>query len=256
MTSNSPYQAPGAEVVNPPDSDSPVLNSTPNVCTAGQSWDWIKQGFNLFKSDPGTWIGMLIVYMIIMVVLGIIPFLGSLATMILGPVFTGGFMIACAKMETKEAGVGDLFAGFQDKFGPLAILGLIYLGLLMVPLLGMFALGLGGAMLGGDPGAIENPANFQFMLLGLLVFIAVMIPIAMGMWFSPALIIFHDCSPWQAYKLSFMGCLKNIVPFLVYGIILLPLVFLAVLPVGLGLLIFGPTVLASIYQSYKMIFLE
>jgi uncharacterized membrane protein len=78
----------------------------------------------------------------------------------------------------------------------------------------------------------------------------------MGMWFAPPLIVFHEMKPWEAFKRSFNGCMKNIVPFLLYGVILLGLSLVAMIPLGLGMLILGPTVIASIYVSYKQIFLQ
>ena len=57
------------------------------------------------------------------------------------------------------------------------------------------------------------------ILLMVLVVMALSIPLAMAIWFAPALVVFHDLQPLDAMKQSFAGCLKNIVPFLVYGII-------------------------------------
>ena len=60
----------------------------------------------------------------------------------------------------------------------------------------------------------------------------------------------------EAMKLSFMGCLKNILPFLIYGIVGFVLMVIATIPFGLGWLILAPVVLATVYVGYKDIFLE
>ncbi|MBZ0097264.1 MAG: hypothetical protein K8H75_18075, partial [Sulfuricella sp.] len=54
--------------------------------------------------------------------------------------------------------------------------------------------------------------------------------------------------------LSFVGCLRNIWPFLVYGVIAFILMMIAMIPFGLGMLILVPVLNASIYLGYKDIF--
>jgi uncharacterized membrane protein len=58
----------------------------------------------------------------------------------------------------------------------------------------------------------------------------------------------------DAMRLSFFACLRNFLPFLVYGVISAALLLLAMIPLGLGLLIMIPTMTASLYVSYKDIF--
>ena len=50
-----------------------------------------------------------------------------------------------------------------------------------------------------------------------------MIPIFMLYWFTPALILINDQSIFPAMKLSFSGCLKNWLAFLVNGLVLMGL---------------------------------
>ena len=60
--------------------------------------------------------------------------------------------------------------------------------------------------------------------------------------------------PLAALKASFNACLKNSPPLLVYGLIVMLLVFFAVLPVGLGFLVLMPVLSGSAYVSYRDIF--
>jgi uncharacterized membrane protein len=55
-------------------------------------------------------------------------------------------------------------------------------------------------------------------------------------------------------KESFTGCLKNIVPFLVYGIVAMVLGILASIPMALGWLVLGPVLAASMYTAYRDIY--
>jgi len=55
-------------------------------------------------------------------------------------------------------------------------------------------------------------------------------------------------------KMSFSGCLRNVMPFLVYGLIGMVLAVVATIPIALGWLVAGPLSIASIYTSYCDIF--
>jgi uncharacterized membrane protein len=55
-------------------------------------------------------------------------------------------------------------------------------------------------------------------------------------------------------RLSFFACLRNMLPFTLYGIISAVLLLIAMIPLGLGLLVMIPTMTASLYVSYKDIF--
>ncbi|MFW2372826.1 MAG: BPSS1780 family membrane protein, partial [Gammaproteobacteria bacterium] len=85
---------------------------------------------------------------------------------------------------------------------------------------------------------------------------ALEVPLIMGIWFSPSLIVFHDLNAWEAFKMSFRGCLANIIPFLVYGLIFMLLAIVAMIPFGLGMIILLPMIIISMYTSYRSVFLK
>jgi len=64
----------------------------------------------------------------------------------------------------------------------------------------------------------------------------------------------HNLSAVDAMKLSFAACLKNMLPFLLYGLIFMVLLIIAIIPVGLGLVIVVPMMMTSLYTSYTDIF--
>ncbi len=256
MSKESPYQTPGVELMRQDDTAS-VLLETPRAYGPSEGIEWIKEGFSVFKANPGIWIGVLVVYLVIMFMIGLVPFLGSLATIILGPVFSGGFTVLARNAENGSAAFDDLFAGFKEKFGQLAVLALINFGFLLIPMLVMFILGFSGAVMGQNISEFDNPEGLgiAMVVMFLVCFIAV-IPAIMGMWFAPSLIMFNDLSSWDAFKLSVSGCLKNILPFIIYIIASLVLAFIAAIPFGLGFLILVPTIIGSIYKAYKRVFLQ
>jgi len=155
-----------------------------------------------------------------------------------------------------------MFEGFKKNAGNLALVGVLYLVGTM--LIGLF-IGIGAAILIPAlalSGAV-NPNDMSSLLtlvpviiLIVLVALALMLPLFMAIWFAPALVVFHDVQPMAAMKMSFQGALKNIVPFLVYGIVGFALAIVAVIPLGLGMLVWAPLLWASIYTSYRDIYLK
>jgi uncharacterized membrane protein len=88
------------------------------------------------------------------------------------------------------------------------------------------------------------------ILVGLLVFLLLYLPLVMAVWFAPALVVLRGVEPLQAMRLSFNGCLRNIVPFLLYGLVGIGLAIVATIPLLLGWLVLGPVTIASLYTSY------
>jgi uncharacterized membrane protein len=256
--SSNPYAAPKAAVADA--AVVPQGNFVPGGrgVSAGNGWSWFTGGWELFKKQPGMWIGLIVVAFIIMLVLALIPFLGSLALTVLGPVFAGGVMLGCKSLrEGGELELGHLFAGFKDKFGTLAAVGAIYLVAAVVLAL-IVGLVTGASMFpargGGDPTAGQTAGAIMGMLLAMLIMMALMIPVAMAIWFAPALVVVNGRGAVEAMKESFFGCLKNIVPMIVYGVVLLIASVIAAIPLGLGYLVLMPVVAGSIYAAYRDIY--
>jgi len=223
---------------------------------AGRGWDWIAAGWEMFKKQAGMWIALIVVAFVIFLVLAFIPVIGSIASIVLTPVIGGGIVLGCRAIEEgRPLEIGHLFAGFKEKLAPLATVGALYLAATLL-ILGVLVLIAGAGVLGlAADGQGASPAVAFTMIIGILVALALMVPVFMAIWFAPALVVFHDKSPVESLKESFSGCLRNIVPFLVYGLVGLVLSVLASIPLGLGWLILGPVLAGSLYASYKDIYL-
>jgi uncharacterized membrane protein len=89
-----------------------------------------------------------------------------------------------------------------------------------------------------------------------LVALAITLPFYMLLWFAPPLIVLGDLDVGTALKRSFMGCLKNILPFLVWSVVMLLFIIVATIPVFLGWLLLGPVILVSVYTGYRDIYHE
>jgi hypothetical protein len=233
-----------------------ALSVEPRVVPPDRGWAWIREAFAMFKRAPGPWIGMFVIWVVIYMLASIIP-LGGLVTTLVGAVFQGGWMLGCRSLDRGgELKIEQLFAGFRsEQLGQLLLVGAIYVGGVIVVTL-LVALVVGGSMMPLLFGKAD-PAQLRFtlgMALGLLLLLALMIPLLMAIWFAPALVMFHNAPPIEAMKASFAGCWRNIVPFLVYGVVMLVLGIIAILPFMLGLLVLGPVVIASMYTGYRDIF--
>ena len=257
MTTVNPYAAPKASVADA----TVVLNA--DFVPGGQSrpashgWNWIAEGWELFKRQPGMWIGIVLIAFVIFVGAAMIPIVGGLATTLFGPVFAAGVMIGCKALDTGgELELGHLFAGFKERTGTLVAVGALYLAAVVVVMLVVgLMMGVGfTAMMGGDPQAMA--AMGVTMLLAMLVMFALLLPAVMAIWLAAPLVVFHDHGAVDAMKGSFAGCLKNILPFLVYSVVMFVLAIAATLPLALGWLALGPVFAASVYTSYRDIYLK
>ena len=223
---------------------------------AGQGWTWIAEGFGLFRKAPGIWIAAVVILFVILIVLAFIPLLGAVATFLVMPVFVGGLLLGCRALQGGgELELAHLFAGFKEQTGNLIVVGALAIGawiIVMVPVVLIAGTGAVMALLRGD--AAGAAAMGGGVLLAWLVALALSIPIYMALWFAPALVVLRGMAPVAALQESFFGCLKNILPFLVYSIVLMVLGIVASIPLGLGWLVLGPTLIASVYVSYRDIF--
>ena len=255
MSESNPYQPPAA----PAPAQAGAFSAAGRAVDAGRGWEWIAEGFALFKKQPGMWILILIVLVACSILISLVPMVGSLANLLLMQVFMGGVMLGCRALDNGESfDVGCVFAGFRQNTGDLVVLGLLALvGWIIAFIPAILIMG-GGAFMSMMSGGGSLPnigaLGLTFML-ALLAALALALPVYMALWFAPSLVVFNNLKPVEAMKASFLACLKNIVPFLLYGVILLALCVLAAIPLGLGFLVLGPVVIASIYTGYRDIFI-
>jgi hypothetical protein len=230
--------------------------SAPRELDAARGWIWITQGFDLFKKAPGPWIATFLLWAVIYLVASVIPG-GGLLTALFGEVLIAGWLLGCRSLDTGgPLKVEHLFAGFRsEQLTQLVIVGALYLAGMFVVFLGVGIL-IGGSMISlfwgkASPDALQASIGF---VIAVLLIVALMVPLLMATWFAPALVIFGGQPAFEAMKESFAACMKNMVPFLVYGLIGLGLTVIAMIPLGLGILVLVPVFIASIYTSYRDVF--
>lgn len=226
----------------------------------GRGLDWITEGFGLFRLNPLIWIVNLVIFIALATMLALVPLIGSIAALVLQPVFVGGMLLGCQALEQgQELRVDHLFDGFRQNTQELAMVGVysavayFIVGMVVVMIVGG-AVGL--SVLGGlsDQQVLAMGGAMVGFVLSGLIGLALTVPIAMATWFAPALVLFGKLSALDAMKASFAACWRNMLPFLLYGVVALVLAFVAAIPFGLGLLVLGPTLIASVYTGYRDIF--
>ena len=238
----------------------------PRSLAAGQGAAWWSEGWQVFMAAPGTWIGIVVVLLLIMMALTFVPFLGSLAQSALMPVFGGGIALGChALAKGRTLTVGALFDGFSGgRFMPLFIIGLLYLAAMIVLAIVVVVaiLGVAGgaglfSALSGDPTTfmmgIYNSLGLTALIIVPIALIASVV-IAMAYWFAPALVVLSGEEPIGALTKSFRACWQNIGAMTVYGLIFIGLAIVASIPLGLGWIVLGPVMAGSWYASWRETF--
>jgi len=228
---------------------------------AGRGWQWIVAAFNLSKKNPLIWIVLHLTLILIAVGLNMLPLIGPYLLYLLTPLLLGGLMSAARDTESGEdIEIAHLFRGFRQNTSHLITVGGVYL-VGQVVISGVMIM-LGGPELqqalrvgveGIDPASI-TPEVATRILTALLVGSALFVPLAMATWFSPALVILDNQSAFAAMGDSLRASLRNMRPFLVYGAFSLLLLIVASIPFGIGLILWIPVMVLTIYTSYRDIF--
>jgi hypothetical protein len=223
---------------------------------AGRGASWLAESFRIFRARPLQWIGLCAGWISITFALILIPFLGGVIANFLQPVFFASFAIAAYKQQAGERiAMVDLFSGFRRNMRSLVNLG----ALLLLAEIAIFAVmaALGLPIAGPDEQGFTM-AEYVEQLQGkewiLLVGFVLTVVIKGALWFAPPLIAFQGMSTSHAMRWSMYAAVANIGTMLVYGIALLALFFVALLPWALGLVVMLPVMAISTYVGYREVF--
>jgi uncharacterized membrane protein len=131
----------------------------------------------------------------------------------------------------------------------------ILLAIVMIAILGVTV---GWAFLGGAPPTGEELDQIILpVLLAVLVALAFSVPVTMALLFVPPLVVLNDYDVFTAVRTSFVACLKNVLPFFIWGIAGAVLwLFSSLLFIIVGWLLVGSLLMVSLYVAYRDIFYE
>ncbi|MBI3285891.1 MAG: hypothetical protein HYZ65_13730 [Burkholderiales bacterium] len=193
-----------------------------NPVNAQTGWDWVKQGFALFRKQPADMLTLFFSYMFLIMGIGLIPFFGQFLPLILIPVFSMSFMQACRQLdEGQKISPNLLLTGFRSPAFPRLLgLGLCYV---LAVTLAIWASSLvdGGVFWEFitsqkpiDPKTLPESSLFLGMLVSALVYT----PALMAFWFAAPLIAWNKMSVAKAAFYSFFAVQRSAKAFLVYGL--------------------------------------
>lgn len=241
------------------------------IVDASHGWRWIAEGVLLFRKNPAQWILLIAVLFVGSRVLFWIPLVGVIAVLV-APNFLAGLAHGAQALEQgKPLRLAYLASGFLKNATPLITIGAI-------SLVGQFLMLMAILYVGGEgfvaisktlaagtatPETVEAlRAAAPRMMMAMIVGIGVSLPLMMAVWFAPMLVFFDDVKPLPALAASLWACLKNALPLLIYGlVVLVPVVILTPLSLALrqpdlGLWLIAPILVPSIYTSYKDLFVH
>ncbi len=218
--------------------------------------------FNLWKNNFLPLVGVTLLLLIIQMVIGMIPILGSIAGLFLNGVFYGGlYYYYLGKYRGEPRELGDAFAGFSRAFVPLMISGLLttllLVGVLMVfagPVFFAFLKAIVEAAAAGHNTPPEFPQFGPLALAGCFVGGLIAFYLSISWVFTFLLIVDKRIGPWTAMELSrrvvtrqwfrvFVVCLLG-------GIIAL----LGFFGLIIGVIFTIPLLLGAIVAAYEALF--
>ena len=183
----------------------------------------MKQGFGLFRKQPGGLSMLFLGYMFCMLALSIIPLLGQLLSVILLPVFSVAFAQGCLNIDQgKRVLPSLLLSGFRKPAMPvLAALGVLYIITAMV-VLGVSSLADGGVLwqlLTGQINPQTAPDVIRDSNIGSAILLSALlcIPAAMAFCFAAPLIYWQHVSLGKAMFFSFFAIWRSLSAFIVFA---------------------------------------
>lgn len=224
-----------------------------------QSLLWIRDAWRLFKVAPFAWMGLTAGWIALTLGLLLIPVLGQLAANLLQPIFFAGFMIAARAQESGEVPrMVHLFAAFRVNAVPLISVGTVMFLATLAIIVMMALLGLPEIPTTADGSLDMEGLRTAFSGKEWLIILGLaLISLVKGaLWFAPPLLAFHKMSAAHAMRWSIYAFVSNFGAVLLYGVLVVVIYALAILPYGAGLFIAMPLMVISNYTSYKAMFRE
>lgn len=244
----------------PPDQAAPTAQCG-RVLRAGAGADWLVDAWRLFGRAKLMWVVFVVLFFLLSLAISMLPVVGGLLGSLLSPVILGGIVLGARNLDQGgEMELEHFFGGFRERPASLLALGALYLAgqlALMALFAGFVGLPLLGAVLTGDLealAAVDVDETAWRAVVGAMATLLLAAPLFAAFWFAPALVALGGMAAVPAMKASFMACVRNWLPMVVYGILAGVLLVLALIPLLLGLIVWVPVMLATLYTSYQSVF--
>lgn len=234
-----------------------------------RSFSWLAAGWRMFAARPAEWILLALGSFTLLAgatLLVPIPLVGPVLPPLLLALLMGGMLHAAARQaEGHPPRFEDLFSGFRLHASKLTLVGLFYaIPLILMHLLLYLALsgGLLVSMFGDSLGMVVNQLASD--VAGMLADLGIALGIFMLMWgmmmlallLAPSLIMCEGIPSFDAMRLSLSASLRNPGAMFLLAVALYVLFVLALLPAGLGILIYIPVVVGAVAAAHRELFVS
>lgn len=211
--------------------------------------EYFTKGMNIFKKDIGSFVGYALVYIIISIVLGFIPILGSIASVLTTYPLMMGFVIVAHKINRDETfEFGEFFKGF-DFFVPLflqyLVIALISCALL-IPLAIYAYLSLDLI----DPNIFAIAAEIEKLAFPLLFLMVPIFYLAVSWRWAPYFIVFYQMPFWEAMETSRRLVGRKFWPLLGFLVLLGLLMMSGIIAFIFGIVITLPLAMCIDYAAF------
>ncbi|MBL8433988.1 MAG: hypothetical protein JNL99_03555 [Zoogloea sp.] len=230
----------------------------PRHVAPAASLAWLKSGWSSFTRNPGVWMAISLVFFVILVALLAIPVLGMVIAIIGFPILVAGMVLGCdAQARGEPLKVDHLFSGLRVHAAHLALVGCFYL--LGTVIAGILPMLIGGVLLTGLFYTELHSLSWLAVALGSAAFataiiITIMTIMITALWFATPLVALRDTPPLDAMKMSLSACFNNLGSFVVLGVLIYVLIWVALLPLGLGMIVLIPVLAGTLHASYQDVF--
>ena len=191
---------------------------------AREGLQWSVQGIRTFWRQPLAMSGQFFLFMVLISLVSMVPWIGGALALVLLPGLTAGIMAATQKAsEGLFPMPGVLLSAFKDPQQRKAMLQLgggYALGFVLLMAASTLADGgsfakvyLGGAAV--TPGLVNSGAFQTALWISMLLYI----PLSMLFWHAPALVYWQQIEPAKSVFFSWLACWRNKGAFLVYALV-------------------------------------
>jgi hypothetical protein len=216
-----------------------------NIVPARTGLIWFKLGIKTFLQQPLAMSGLFFMFMALLSIASLLPFIGSALALALLPAATLGLMAA-----TQEASKGKFpmpsilisaFRAGQQRLKAMITLGAMYsIGFLAIMAVSSLVDGGQFAKLYLVGGKITEELVLQpCFQAAMWVTLALYVPLSLMFWHAPALVHWHGVAPVKSVFFSFMACYKNFGAFTVYSLAWMGAFMAAMVVVGVAAALIG-----------------
>ena len=205
---------------------------------------WLIEGWHIFAKNPATWVVMSLLYISLGTAVLLIPVVGTLAITLVWPALTAGLVYGANEIgQSRTLKTSHLFETFRHRElrRPLFVLGLLLASLVVVLT--------GFSMLLWSMGIVDYTIPRFAAITSVFV-------ISGSLFYAIPSVVLGKARPLSAIKDSISIGIANVPAILLFAVAYLALLFLALIPLGLGLLILVPVTAGAMHTYYKKVSTE